>query len=82
MITGLSQDYPYTKTRNSQTSLSITDNIGSLEEQEVLIIELTFLVATSVVQNLEQIKKSMIDIYIQNICNITIVMQLTGRHYM
>ena len=44
-------------------SLSITDYIPSLEEQEVLIKELTFLVATSVVQNLDQINKSMIDIY-------------------
>lgn len=43
--------------------LSISDYIPSLEEQEILIQELTLLVATSVVQNLEQINKAMADLF-------------------
>lgn len=43
--------------------LSISDYIPSLEEQEILIQELTFLVATSVVQNVEQINKAMADLF-------------------
>lgn len=34
-----------------------------MKEQEILIQKLTFLVATSVVQNLEQINKAMADLY-------------------
>lgn len=43
--------------------LSISDYIPSLKEQEILIQGLTFLVATSVVQNLEQTNKAMADLY-------------------
>lgn len=50
-----------------QEKKTFCDYIPSLKEQEKLIQKLTFLVATSAVQNLEQINKAMADLYLMHL---------------